>query len=178
MRLALVLALLLASGCADAPSDVPADAPAETPADLSAAPETAALPANDGLPPALAGLNLQTNHATGSVLRVTGVRFEGDHIAVDIAFTNGSDREQKLNQYSNNDFVLRDDAGNVYHLSAPPNNGDVSVPAGQSLEGEFVFLGRINPQATALTLVTNEDYGSDTDYARDPKMTIQIPMTS
>ena len=175
MRLALTLALLLASGCNDAPADAPADA-APVPAEVAA--EPAAPSANDGLPPALANLNLQTNHATGSVLRVTGVRFESDHIAVDLAFTNGSDREQKLNQYSNNDFVLRDDIGNVYHLSAPPNNGDVSVPAGQSLEGEFVFLGRINPQARALTLVTNEDYGSDTDNTRDPKMTIQIPMTS
>lgn len=174
MRLALAFVLLLATGCADAP----ADAPAETPEGTPAATEPAVPPANDGLPPALAGLNLQTNHATGSVLRVTSVRFEGDHIAVDLAFTNGTDHEQELNENNRNDFVLRDDIGNVYHLSAPPNNGDVSVPAGQSLEGEFVFLGRINPQATALTLVTNESYGSDTDYARDPKMTIQIPMTS
>ena len=162
-------ALLVLTGCQvrdggpAAPGGEPADTPTET--DVSG-----------GLPAALAGLNLQTNHASGSVLRVTGVRFEPDHIAVAMAFTNGSDYEQELNQYSHNNFVLRDNLGNVYNLSAPPNNGDVAVPAGQSLNGEFVFLGRLHPDATQLTVVTNEEHGSAQDTARDPKMSIQIPL--
>lgn len=154
------------------------DAPADALETVTEATPTETVVPNDGLPAALTGLNLQTNHATGSVLRVTGVRFGADHIAVDLEFTNGLDYEQKLNQYRRNNLVVRDNLGNVYNLSAPPNNGDVAVPAGQSIAGEFVFLGRINPAATALTLVTNEDSGGDGETSRDPKMTIQIPMSS
>lgn len=177
MRAILLLSLLVGTGCgrSDAPADTPADLSTEG---ASTAGAVDAVPADGGLPAPSTGLNLQANHASGSVLRVTGVRFANDHIAVDIEFTNGADFEQKLNQYSGNDFVVRDNLGNVYNLSAPPNNGDVSVPAGQSIAGEFVFLGRINPAATALTLVTNEQNGGDQDHARDPKMTIQIPIAS
>ena len=177
MRLVPLLFLALIAGCAPETADTPAEAPAGSSAETAPTTPTEA-PASDGLPPALTGLGLQANHASGSVLRVTAVRFENDHIAVDLEFTNGTENEQELNSTSRNDFVLRDNLGNVYNLSAPPNNGDVKVPAGQSIAGEFVFLGRINPQATALTLVTNERYGGDQDYSRDPKMTIQIPMSS
>ncbi|HEX8385590.1 MAG TPA: hypothetical protein VF576_05380 [Rubricoccaceae bacterium] len=170
---ALALSLLVLAGCSADDAD---DAPVET-ADAATAPADTAS-ADTGLPADLAGLNLQTNHATGSVLRVTGVRFANDHIAVDIEFTNGSDHEQELNQYSNDDFVVRDDLGNVYNISPPANNGDVAVPAGQSINGEFVFLGRIHPDATRLTLVTNERLGDDADTSRDPKMTIQIPLAT
>lgn len=166
-RVALAAVLVAATGCQVSSSD-PAAPPAETSAET---------PAADGVPTALTGLDLQANHASGSVLRVTGVRFEPDHVAVAMSFTNGSDHEQKLNQHHGNNFVLRDNLGNVYNLSAPPNNGDVAVPAGQSLDGEFVFLGRLHPDAAQLTLVTNEEHGGDQDHSRDPKMTIQIPLS-
>lgn len=172
--LLLALALPLAAGCGGA------DAPSEAPPTAGSAPATPApdVAADDTPRAALTGLDLQANHASGSVLRVTGVRFASDHIAVDLAFTNGSRYEQTLNTYSSNRFVLRDDLGNVYNLSPPPNNGDVAVPAGQSLEGEFVFLGRLNPGASALTLVTNEQHGGDQSTTRSPKMTLQIPFAS
>lgn len=172
--LVLALALPLAAGCggSDAPPDPP---PTAGSAPATPAPEVVA---DDAPRQALTGLDLQTNHASGSVLRVTGVRFANDHIAVDLAFTNGSRYEQKLNTYSGNRFVLRDDLGNVYNLSPPPNNGDVAVPAGQSLDGEFVFLGRLHPGAGALTLVTNEDHGGTEGTSRSPKMSVQIPFAS
>lgn len=177
LLLALVLPLAAGCGTGDAPSDVaPAAPPAATVPDSDAPASEAAV--DDTPRPALTNLDLQANHASGSVLRVSGVRFASDHIAVDLAFTNGSRHEQKLNTYSHNRFVLRDDLGNVYNLSPPPNNGDVSVPAGQSLEGEFVFLGRLNPGASALTLVTNEQHGGDQSTTRSPKMTVQIPFAS
>ena len=167
--LPLALAFLL-TACGPAEETAP-DATDPTTAETVEAP-----PADDGLPADLTGLNLQVNHASGSVLRVTGVRFAGDHIAVAMAFTNGADFEQELNQYSDNNFVLRDDLGNVYNVSPPANNGDVAVPAGQSIEGEFVFLGRLHPDARQLTMITNEDHGGDADHSRDPKMTVQIPL--
>lgn len=173
----LALALPLAAGCGDV--DAPAEpTPAAEPVAAAPAADAPAPSATDTPRPALTGLDLQANHASGSVLRVTGVRFANDHIAVDLAFTNGSRFEQRLNAYSGTRFVLRDNLGNVYNLSPPPNNGNVAVPAGQSLEGEFVFLGRLNPGASALTLVTNDNVGSDNSSTSTPKMTIPIPFAS
>lgn len=178
MRLLLLALALLAAGCADA--DAPATTTASATTDAAPAPtDVADAPAaTTGLPPDLSGLNLQVNHPTGSVLRVTGVRFGNDHIAVDVEFTNGMDREQVLNQHRNNYFVVRDNLGNVYNVSPPPNNAQVAVPARQSISGEFVFLGRLHPDATGLTLVTNERFGSDSNVTTSPKMTIEIPVSS
>lgn len=172
--LPLIAALVLCAGCGpSSDADGAADVPLETA--TAEGPAADATPVDDGLPADLAGLDLQANHASGSVLRVTGTRFEPDHIAVDLAFTNGTDHEQRLNDIGD-DMVLRDDLGNRYNVSAPPNNGDVTVQEGQNISGEFVFLGRLHPDATQVTLVTNEGHGSDREGAYDPQMSISIPV--
>lgn len=172
-RLALLAALALGTGCGPADDSAPAPDPAS---EAAASSEAAVPPADDGLPPDLTGLNLQSNHTSGSVLRVTGVRFEPDHIAVDLSFTNGIDHVQRLNDIGD-DMVLRDDLGNRYNISAPPNNSDVEVQEEQNLTGEFIFLGRIHPDASQLTLVTNENHGSDSGGAYDPRMSITTPIS-
>jgi hypothetical protein len=116
----------------------------------------------------------QVNHPNGSVLQVKTLSFKDDSIIADLSVTNGHENEIVLNQ--SRDFLLRDNLGNVYHLAAIPQNPDVKIPPGQTLTGKFVFLGRLSPQANSLTLVTNDEYGSDRDYARDPKMMIDIPI--
>ena len=112
----------------------------------------------------------QVNHANGSVLQLKTISFKDDSIVANLSITNGHKNEIVLNQ--NRDFLLRDNLGNVYHLATLPQNPEVKIPPGQTLTGDFVFLGRISPQANSLTLVTNDEFGSDRDYARDPKMMI------
>jgi hypothetical protein len=115
-------------------------------------------------------LDLQTNHANGSVLRLKEIYFQEDNIVADIAITNGYKDEIRLN--NNRDMLLRDNLGNIYNLATLLQNPEVKVSPGQTLSGKFVFLGRISPQANSLTLVTNDKYGSDRDYTNDPKMII------
>lgn len=171
-RLALPLALAVLAGCVQPADD--ADGAASGAQEPAAEAETTAAAPSD-LPADQAGLSLQANHASGSVLRVTGARFGDDHIALDLAFTNGTDFEQKLNTLGH--FVLRDDRANVYRLSPPPGNDDVRVAQGTTMEGEFVFLGRLHPDATQLTATTNEDHGGSAEYSRSPRIAIEIPFT-
>ncbi|MDJ0594976.1 MAG: hypothetical protein QNJ72_34200 [Pleurocapsa sp. MO_226.B13] len=123
----------------------------------------------NSLPPSQT-IEQQINHPNGSVLQLKTISFRDDSIVADLSVTNGYKNEIVLNQ--SRDFLLRDNLGNVYHLATLPQNPEVKIPPGQTLTGKFVFLGRISPQANSLTLVTNDKYGSDRDYARGPKMVI------
>ncbi|MGK7949891.1 MAG: hypothetical protein AB4368_14180 [Xenococcaceae cyanobacterium] len=102
------------------------------------------------------GLNLQVNHANGSVLRLTRIAVTEDYIETDLTITNGYRDAITLNRNNFRQMRLRDNLGNNYNLAPPPQNPDIEIKAGQILEGKFRFLGRIDPNAQSLTLVTNE----------------------
>ncbi|MBE7385259.1 MAG: OmpA family protein [Leptolyngbya sp. SIO1E4] len=42
-------------------------------------------------------------------------------------------------------MVIVDSAGNQYNLAAPPNNEEVRIDPGTTLEGRFVFSGHLAP---------------------------------
>lgn len=120
-------------------------------------------------------IDLQTNHPNGTVLRVSKVSFANDSISIDFAVTNGYKYEIELAQGG---MQLRDNLGNVYNLSPPPQDPDISVAPNNNLKGKLTFLGRIAPNADSLNLTTNYKYGSrDNEYARTPTMVINnIPV--
>lgn len=120
--------------------------------------------------PASQTVNLQTNHANGSVMQLRQISFGEDNIVLELAVTNGSDDEIRLN--ANRDMLLRDNLGNIYNLAPPSQNPEVKIAPGNTLRGNFVFLGRISPEATSLNLITNDKYGQTEDYARNPKMSV------
>ncbi|VEP15876.1 conserved exported hypothetical protein [Hyella patelloides LEGE 07179] len=125
--------------------------------------------------PSSQNVEQQFNHPNGSVLQLKEVTFQDDSIVADISVTNGHEREIILNQ--SRGFLLRDNLGNVDYLATIPQNPTVKIPPGQTINGKFVFLGRISPQASSLTLVTNNKHGSDRDYTTQPKMTLaNIPV--
>ena len=190
-KLALLAAVLASASCSTVERE--SNSP---PADRGAANEsprpaqtTPAASSNTTAPPAAAStpqpaasllpadqdLNLQANHANGSVLRATKVTFSEDSISLNLAITNGHDNDIVLNDHD--DMILRDNLGNRYNLAPPPQNPTVRVPEGSTLDGKFVFLGRINPAAVTLTLSTNDKFGGDRDFSNSPKMKItDIPV--
>ena len=116
-------------------------------------------------------LDLQANHPNGTVLQVKEISFSPDHISLKLAITNGHDNAIQLNR-NNSEMILVDNLGNQYRLAAPPQNPKIEIAQGQTLSGTFVFLGRLAPTATSLSLVTNHQYGGDQDFTNDPKITI------
>lgn len=133
-----------------------------------------AAPSDASLPPAQT-LNLQQTHPNGSTLRLTQLVFADNSITVTLAVTNGYRSEIRLN--ANHDMVLLDNLGNQYNLVEPPENAAIRLDRGMVLKGDFVFSGRIAPNATSLTLVTNRTTGGSEPTSATPKITIaNIPV--
>lgn len=135
-----------------------------------------ASPATQPAPAVLKAVDVQANHPNGTTMRVTGVQLADDHTALKMSVTNGYKNAIQLN--ANRDMVLQDSLGNNYFVAAPPENPQISIAPGSTVEGTFTFLGRLNPAATSATLVTNERLGSpDFRLSGRPQMRFQIPIS-
>ncbi|MDQ3574336.1 MAG: hypothetical protein M3404_05345 [Actinomycetota bacterium] len=136
---------------------------------------TSAQPALSNLPPAQQ-LALQVKHPNGTTLQVNRVSFHEDNIQLQVSVTNGGKNDIKLADFD--DMILRDNLGSTYRLSPPPQNPDLTVAPATTIQVLLVFLGRVQPGATHLTLTTNARTGSDTnEFSRDPRMVVpNIPV--
>ncbi|HTL89745.1 MAG TPA: hypothetical protein VL134_10105 [Leptolyngbya sp.] len=160
---------------ANAPTTVAPASPA--PASPSVSPTSPTSPASpaatEGLPPALT-VNLQANHPNGSTAHLTQLTFGEDSITANLAITNGYKEAIKLN--GADDFVIKDNLGNPYNLAAPPDNAEISIAPGTTLKGQFVFKGRIAPNVSALTIITNNKFGTDAPFSVQPKFMLNVPL--
>ena len=107
-------------------------------------------------------------------MRVTGVSYAEDHTAVTLTVDSKYAGGILLNEHGA--MQMRDDLGNVYNLTPPPQNPDVTVLPGASLSGAFIFAGRLPREATMLTLLTNEQHGGNSEAVRRPQFRIDIPV--
>ncbi|HEY9853232.1 MAG TPA: hypothetical protein V6D28_27420 [Leptolyngbyaceae cyanobacterium] len=100
------------------------------------------------------------------VARLTQVSFADDSIIVTMAITNGSNNAIQLN--AQNDMFLTDNVydRNQYNLSVPPDNPTIQVQPGTTMKGRFVFIGRLAPQASKLSLSMNYKSYSDRNPSR------------
>lgn len=105
--------------------------------------------------PAMQTYDLQVND-NQVVARLTQIGFTDDSIVVTMAFTNVSQEPIQLN--SKDDLILRDDTYNsTYRLATPSNNPKIQIQPGTTLKGQFVFIGRVSPKATNLSIATNSN---------------------
>ena len=119
-------------------------------------------------------LDLQVNHANGSVLVVRGIEIGPDTIRLDITLTT-ADRPVHLNHSAS--MVLIDDRGARYQLVPPPDNAGVDVPENSRMRGEMIFSGRLQPGTRRLVLSTNEGVGGGTGrYEQLPIFKVEIPL--
>lgn len=165
------LCVLSITACdrADAPANDTA-APNATPA---AAPSATASLWNGG---ASKPLEIQVAHPNGVVLQVTSLQSRPTDTAVGIRVINGRDREIDLNGSPNNrDGFLLLENGERLFLSPPTSNAKLTVPAGQTFEGELVFLGRLPPVRSGV-MVLNENSSGDSPYSNNPGFRIDLPL--
>lgn len=171
--LACSVLVIAMAGCSKSSSDKSSD---DSSSDTTAASTTTSVVAQDqsALPalPKAQTLDLQANHPNGTVIHVTAISFHDDHMEVQLTATNGNTRVTNL---GGNDTLLRDDQNIAYRVSAPPSNPTLQIPAGVTQEYKLVFLGRISPKATSLTLHTNEKDtfgGITSEYTSSPNMSV------
>lgn len=100
------------------------------------------------------------------VARLTQISFAEDSIIATIAVTNGSKNVIQLN--AQDDMYLEDNLydRNKYNVSVPPDNPTIQVQPGTTLKGQFVFIGRVAPQATKLAIRMNYKSYSDNNSNR------------
>lgn len=98
-------------------------------------------------------LDISESHPNGVVIQISQVRFGPNAIEVDVEILNGFDGTAELHgSIPERRMRLTDDLGNEHPLSPPPDNENLEVEKGESLEGTLVFLGRLDPDATELTV--------------------------
>lgn len=112
--------------------------------------------------------DLQVN-ASEVVMRLTEVTLAEDSTIVTVSITNGRREVIDIDTEKEN-IILYDDKNNKYNLAIPPDNPLIEIQPGTTLNGKFVFIGRLSPQATSIRLRTV------TRYQRTIS-SIQVPIT-
>ena len=99
-------------------------------------------------------------HPNGLQLELSGIVFEANRIGAGFTVRHGGNFETRL--FDIQHTYLQDDLGNRYWVMLPSeDDSHVSLDLGDRLTGVLAFGGRIDPAATELTLVIN-DQGSAT----------------
>lgn len=121
-------------------------------------------------------LDTQVAHPNGVVLQLTSLQSRATDTKVGIRVINGRERDADLNRFnSNRDGYLLLDTGEKLYLSPPATNTKLTVPAGQTFEGDLVFLGRLPAVKTAV-LVLNENSSTSAQYTDQPGFRIDLPL--
>ena len=148
---------------------------AETAASTGDAAAPAASLWNDGQ---VRPLDIQVAHASGAVLQLTSLQSRPTDTVVGLRIMNGRDRDIDLNRFPNNrNGYLLLDTGERLYLSPPVSNPRLSIPAGQTFEGELVFLGRLEPVQAAV-MVLNENYSTSSEHTNTPGFRIDLPLAA
>lgn len=120
-------------------------------------------------------LDVRAEHPNGTVGRLTSISFTKNNTIVEMAVTNGSLHTIYLNQQRKGMIVV-DDLGNKYNLQPPLDNPELEINSGKTFKGSLLFQGGVTSQANNLTLITNNQIGSDQVLSRRPKMKFYIAL--
>lgn len=187
MLAAVCLAALALSACSDKAAEPAASAAAVPVASAPAAPVAAPPPpsaevsqAAPAAAPATTAarqipLQVQGTARLGLTVRVKSVELGEDATVLTISASYAS-RAASYTKLAAVDTYLKDPAGNRMMLKRPPENPDLKIVDGDTMEGKLVFLGSVPPGTTELTLVLND--GSESDNSIGPGLSIKLPLVA
>ena len=122
-------------------------------------------------------LNIEAKHLNGTVGRLTNIDFQENNTIIKIAVTNGFWHAIHLNLHGKG-LILVDDLGNKYNLKTRFDNPSLEIESNTTFQGDLIFQGGITSKANNLTLITNNQIGSDQPFTRRPKMEFFIPINA
>lgn len=128
-----------------------------------------AAPAQAPVLPADLGLEDVAVHPNGASVKVQGVAFSDTHIGVGFVGTNTDNRRMTFSSGHHSSF-LEDDLGHRYPLKFEGDNRQMIASANSEISGVLVFAGRIQPGASALTLVLNSEKSSSDSRTSSPRL--------
>ena len=181
---ALTAAALLLAACKERAPDAPsapgsATAPVTSPtAPPVASPPADALPAT-ATPPAAAAApkkvpgSIQGVAEAGVTVRVKAVEIGADATVLDVSIS-FANRITDNTMMALADTYLQDESGARLHIKRPPNNRDITIREGETLDGQLVFMGAVSPSARKLKLVFND--GNESDNIVAPGLVVDLPL--
>jgi hypothetical protein len=119
-------------------------------------------------------LTIQMAHPNGLVLQLTSIQVKETETVIGVTVINGDSDEQILNQFPNNrnGYLLAANGERLF-LSPPTANPELRVGAGQRMQGELVFLGRLE-KGPGATLVLNDGSDIANKYSNSPGFRVAI----
>lgn len=136
-------------------------------------------PATTQSPTVTQSYDLQLNESE-IVMRLTEVALAEDSTILTLSITNGR-REVIEIDTEKEEIILYDDKSNRYNLAIPPDNPLIQIPPGTTLNGKFVFIGRLLPEVNTIQLQTRMEWiranSSSRDATRFIMYDIEIPKT-
>lgn len=119
-------------------------------------------------------IDQQVPHPNGLILQVLSARVGSELTEVRVRIINGRDRTIDLSRGNESSYLLTD-SGDRLPLIPPAANTNLSIPAGQSLDGLLVFQGAPK-RGTNATLVLNERGQADSAHASNPRFQVILPL--
>ncbi|WP_423457822.1 hypothetical protein [Ottowia sp. VDI28] len=185
----LALAMMLAA-CQDKPADTPAavnppatnnpaPAPAPTPAPAPAPAPVAQLTPQAGASgqvstePRKLPLSIQGVSASGATVRVKSIEIGTDATVLDVSIS-FSNRITNSTMLAHLDTFLEDENGARLQIKRPEDNRNLTIHAGETLNGQLVFMGVVPASARKMRLVFNE--GNPDDNIVAPGLTVDLPL--
>jgi hypothetical protein len=111
------------------------------------------------------------------VMRLTEVALAEDSTILTLSITNGR-REVIEIDTKKEHIVIYDDKSHKYNLAIPPDNPLIQIPPGTTLNGQFVFIGRLLPEVNSIRLQTSIEWiipnSSPQGYTRFDMNNIEI----
>lgn len=183
---AIAVAALSLAACKDRAGDATsAPAPVNSPTTPPAAgtapgapPAAAAAPAAVAAPAAAAApkkvpVSIQGVAEAGVTVRVKAVEIGADATVLDVSIS-FANRITDNTMMALADTYLQDESGGRLHIKRPPNNRDITIREGETLDGQLVFMGAVAPSARKLKLVFND--GNQGDNIVAPGLVVDLPL--
>lgn len=186
--LAMAAAALILAACKDRAPEAPAAAPEPASAapataattvappaaaqPVAPAPAAAAMPAA-AVPPKKLPLSIQGVAAAGVTVRVKAIEIGADATVLDVSIS-FANRITDNTMMALADTYLQDESGARLHIKRPPNNRDITIREGETLDGQLVFMGAVSPSARKLKLVFND--GNESDNIVAPGLVVDLPL--
>jgi hypothetical protein len=137
-------------------------------------------PATTTSPTVTERYDLQINQSE-IVLRLTEVALAEDSTILTLSITNGRREVIEIDTEKEHIFIY-DDKSNKYNLAIPPDNPLIQIPPGTTLNGQFVFMGRLLPEVKTIQLETRMEWvranSSSRNHTRFNMMNIEISRNS
>ncbi|AFY82127.1 hypothetical protein [Oscillatoria acuminata] len=113
-------------------------------------------PATTQSPTVTQSYDLQMNESQ-IVMRLTEVALAEDSTTLALSITNGRREVIEIDTEKGHIFIS-DDKYNKYNLAIPPDNPLIQIPPGTTLNGKFVFIGRLLPEVNSIKLETRMEW--------------------